>query len=66
MSDGGRVEKVRFIFAQGEGEPEDAAVVAAKGQTTVDFGAARQSCGRVIAFLQTCLGRLRDHRSLLE
>jgi len=58
MTDTAWGERARTVFADVTGELEDAALVAAEGQTTLDLAATRQSCDRLIAALKACLRRL--------
>jgi hypothetical protein len=65
MAEAARIETARRAFAAVKGELEDATLVAAEGQATPDLAAARQSCGRLIAQLEACLGRLQRLRRRL-
>jgi hypothetical protein len=47
------------------GALEDAALIAAEGQAAPDIMDARQICDRLIAELETCLGRLHRLRRRL-
>jgi len=60
-----RVETVRKTLAELTGVLEDAAVIAAGGQAAHDITDARQTCDRLIAELETCLGRLHRLRRRL-
>ena len=62
MAEAARVETARKAFAEITGALEDATLVAAEGQATPDLAAARQSCDRLIALLDVCLGRLQRLR----
>ena len=53
-----RVETVRRALAGVTGALEDAALIAAEGQAAHDIIDARQTCDRLIAELETCLGHL--------
>lgn len=59
------VETVRRALAELTGALEDAALIAAEGQAARDITDARQTCDRLIAALETCLGRLHRLRRRL-
>ena len=62
MTEAARVETARKAFANVTGSLEDATIVAAEGQASPDLSAARQSCDRLIALLETTLARLQRLR----
>lgn len=65
MAETVRVEAARLAFAKLTGALEDAAAVAADGQSTRDLAMARRSCDQLIATLEIYLRRLhRLRRSL--
>jgi hypothetical protein len=53
-----RVAAARLAFAKVTAALEDAALVAAEGQTFPNLAAARRSCDSMIARLEACLVRL--------
>jgi hypothetical protein len=55
-----------MVFAKLTGVLEDATLVAAEGQATPDFAAARQSCDGLIAVLDVSLKQLQQLRRQLE
>ena len=65
MTEATRVDMARKAFAEVTGALEDATVVAAEGQASPNLSAARQSCDRLIAVLETCLARLQRLRRRL-
>lgn len=60
-----RIETARKNLARLTGALEDAALIAAEGQAAPDIMDARQTCDRLIAELETCLGRLHRLRRRL-
>jgi hypothetical protein len=58
MAKAARVEAARMVFAKVTGALEDAALVAAEGQTAVDLAAARQTCDRLLAQMEALLEQL--------
>ena len=65
MIEATRAETARKAFAAITGAFEDATIVAAEGQAAPNLSAARQSCDRLIALLETTLARLQRLRRLL-
>jgi len=65
MIEATRLKMARKSFADATGSLEDATLVAAEGQASPNLSAARQSCDRLIAVLETCLARLQRLRRRL-
>ena len=65
MTEATRVETARKTFADVTGSLEGATLVAAQGQASRSFVAARQPCDRLIALLEARLARLQRLRRRL-
>ena len=59
------LEAARKTFADITGALEDAALLASEAQAAPNLVAARHSCDRLIAAVETCRGRLHDLRRRL-